>query len=77
MMTMKLEIKKFGNSTGVILPKELMTRLGLKLGDAVFVTELPDRSVKLAAHDPHHEKVMEIAREVFHDYRETLKELAK
>ena len=35
---MKLEIKKIGNSTGLILPKELLARLGLEQGDEVVVT---------------------------------------
>ena len=74
---MKLEIKKIGNSTGVILPKELLVRLGLKQGDEVFVTELPDRSIKLAVYNPSHDEVMQVARDVFHEYRETFKELAK
>ncbi len=39
---MKLEIKKIGNSTGLILPKELLARLGLQQGDEVVVTEAPD-----------------------------------
>ena len=66
---MKLEIKKIGNSTGIILPKELLVRLGLAQGDELFVTELPDRAVKLSVYNPHHEKVMEIGREVFKEYR--------
>ena len=74
---MKLEIKKIGNSTGIILPKELLARLGLAQGDAVHVTELPDRAVKLSVYDPNHEKVMEIGREVMREYRETFKALAK
>ena len=74
---MKLEIKKIGNSTGLILPKELLARLGLKQGDEVFVTELPDRSIKLAVYNPSHDEVMQVARDVFHEYRETFKELAK
>lgn len=74
---MKLEIKKIGNSTGVILPKELLTRLGLSQGDVVYVTELPERSVKLSPYNPHHDQVMEIGRELFREYRETFKALAK
>lgn len=74
---MKLEIKKIGNSTGIIFPKELLLRLGLTQGDTLFVTELPDRSVKLSAFNPHHEQVMEIGRELFREYRETFKALAK
>jgi putative addiction module antidote len=74
---MRLELKKIGNSTGLILPKELLARLGLQQGDEVFVTELPDRSVKLSVYSPHHDRVMEIGREVFREYRETFKALAK
>lgn len=74
---MKLEIKKIGNSTGIILPKELLARLGLQQGDEVFVTELPDRAVKLSVYSEHHQKAVEIGREVMREYRETLKALAK
>lgn len=74
---MKLEIKKIGNSTGLILPKELLARLGLQQGDEVFVTELPDRAVKLSVYNEQHEKVMEIGRDVMREYRETFKALAK
>ena len=34
----KIEIKKIGNSTGLILPKELLVKLQLKQGDMLFVT---------------------------------------
>jgi len=37
---MKLEIKKIGNSDGVILPRELMQRLDLKRGQQLYVVEL-------------------------------------
>ncbi len=39
---MRLQIKKIGNSTGLILPKELLQRLGLEQGDEVIVSEEPD-----------------------------------
>jgi putative addiction module antidote len=74
---MKLEIKKIGNSTGLILPKELLARLRLDKGDWVYVTELSDRSVKIAPYDPAHEEAMEVARDVMKEYRDTFKALAK
>jgi putative addiction module antidote len=74
---MKLELKRIGNSTGLILPKELLVRLGLEQGDSVFVTELPDKALKVTGFDPDHERVMEIGRDVFREYRETFKVLAK
>jgi putative addiction module antidote len=74
---MKLEIRKIGNSTGIILPKDLVARLGLKQGDSVFVSEGPDKTLTIATHDPHHDEVMRIGRELFNEYRETFKALAK
>ena len=40
---MKLEIKKIGNSTGLILPKELLARLNLAQGEWVYVAEAAGR----------------------------------
>lgn len=74
---MKLQLKRIGNSVGLILPKELLARLGLEQGDELFLTELPDRAVKLSAYSPHHDQVMEVGRELFKEYRETYKALAK
>ena len=74
---MKIEIKKIGNSDGLILPKELLARLRLDKGDWVYVTELSDRSIKITPYDPAHEKGMEIAEEIMDEYRDTLAALAK
>jgi putative addiction module antidote len=74
---MKIEIKKIGNSTGVILPKELLARLQLKQGDWLFVTELPEGGMKLVPRDPTFERGMEIARKAMRTYRNALRELAK
>ncbi|HZJ13146.1 MAG TPA: AbrB/MazE/SpoVT family DNA-binding domain-containing protein [Methyloceanibacter sp.] len=74
---MKIEVKKIGNSTGVILPKELLARLQLKQGDFLFVTELAEGGLKLVPHDPAFERGMEIARKAMRTYRNALRELAK
>ena len=58
---MKLEIKKIGNSTGLILPKELLARLKLKEGDKLHLTEEPERGFKLSPYDPKHAEAMRIA----------------
>jgi putative addiction module antidote len=73
---MKLEIKKIGNSTGLILPKELLARLGLEQGDEVVVTEMAD-GFAVKRGDDTFEKGIEIARKAMKTYRNTLKELAK
>jgi len=74
---MKIEVKKIGNSAGVILPKELLARLQLKQGDWLFVTELPDGGFKLAPRDPAFEHAMKIARKAMRKYQNALRELAK
>lgn len=74
---MKLKIKKIGNSTGLILPKELLARLGLSQGDHVLVTEGPDKSLSIAPFVDDDEETMRLAREVMKEYKTTLKALAK
>jgi hypothetical protein len=41
------------------------------------VTELPDRTLKVAPYDPKHDEVMKIAREVMKEYQDTFKALAE
>jgi putative addiction module antidote len=72
-----LRVRKIGNSTGVILPKDLLARLGLKEGDALHVVEGAERSLKLSPYDPKHAKALEIARRSFRAYANTYKALAK
>lgn len=74
---MKIEIKKIGNSTGLILPKELLVRLKLEQGQWLDVTEMPDGGLRLSPHDPTFEKGLEIARKMMKRYRNALAELAK
>ncbi len=73
---MKLEIKKIGNSTGLILPKELLARLGLEQGDEVIVTETPD-GFRVTRDDRDFEEAMKIVDDIMVEYRETLQALAK
>lgn len=73
---MKLELKKIGNSTGLILPKELLARFGLSQGDSVIITEGPD-GLKISRDVQDLERGMEIARKAIKTYRAALTELAK
>ena len=72
-----LQIKKIGNSVGLILPKELLARLKLKEGDKLYVVEQTERGMKLSPYDPKHTKAMEIARRSFRKYADTYKALAE
>jgi putative addiction module antidote len=74
---MKIEIKKIGNSDGLLLPRELMQRLDLKRGQQLHITELPGGGFQALPYDPDFERTMEIADEVMDKYRDTLAALAK
>jgi putative addiction module antidote len=73
----KIEIKKIGNSDGLILPRELMQRLDLKRGQQLHITELAGGGFQALPYDPDFEKTMEIAEEIMDEYRDTLAALAK
>jgi putative addiction module antidote len=72
-----VQLKKIGNSTGVILPKELLARLNLKTGDNFYATLTPDGGIRFTPYDPKFEKAMEVARRGMKAYRNALAELAK
>jgi putative addiction module antidote len=74
---MKLEIKRIGNSTGVILPKEVLARLKLEKGDWLYISETAEGGLRLTPYDPTFEKGMQVARKAMKTYRNALAELAK
>ena len=71
-----LKITQVGKSLGVILPKELLARLKVDKGDALYITDTPD-GVALTAYDPKFEEQLEIGREFMREYRDTFRALAK
>jgi putative addiction module antidote len=74
---MKIEVKRIGNSDGLILPRELMQRLDIKRGHAFSVVELAGGGLQLLPYDPDFEATMEVADEIMDEYRDTLATLAK
>ncbi len=71
-----LKLTQIGNSLGVILPKEVLARLKLQKGDAVFFTDTPN-GVMLTPYDPDLDQQLEIGREFMREYRDTFHQLAK
>lgn len=71
-----LTIRAIGNSSGVVLPKELLELLNVKQGDKLFVTRTPD-GVSLTPYNAAAADQMETLREVMRDRRNLLRELAK
>jgi putative addiction module antidote len=73
----ELKVRKFGNSLGVVLPKEVVNRLQAGDGEPLFLIEAPDGSYRLTAYDPGFEKKMKKADDIISRYRNTLHVLAK
>ncbi len=75
-MTATLKLTAIGNSTGVILPKEILEKLRVAKGDTVFVTETKD-GIELKAYDPIVARQMEVAERVMRKHRNVLRKLAE
>ena len=73
----ELKIRKFGNSLGVVLPKDVINRLRTKDGDLLFLIEAPDGGYQLTPYDPAFEKKLAAAEDIIGRYRNTLHVLAK
>jgi putative addiction module antidote len=71
-----LKLTQIGNSVGVILPKEALSRLKLGKGESVFLTETNDGYV-LTPYDPALEEEIAAGRAFMHEYRDTFHQLAK
>lgn len=74
---LEVKVRKFGNSLGVILPKEVVNRLRTGDGGRLFLIEAPDGDYRLTPYDPDFETKMAKAEDIIDRYRNTLHALAK
>ncbi|MGH6957035.1 MAG: AbrB/MazE/SpoVT family DNA-binding domain-containing protein [Caulobacteraceae bacterium] len=73
----ELKVRKIGNSLGVVLPREVIARLGGKEGTALYMTEAPGGGYRLTPYDPTFEEKMVKAEDIIGRYRNTLHVLSK
>ena len=71
-----LKLVPVGNSTGVVIPKDMLARQNLKPGDQLYAVETSE-GIHLRIADPEFVRQMEVAREVMDRHRAALAELAK
>jgi len=76
-MNKVLKLIKIGNSTGVIVPKEILGRLRVALGDSLFLSEGADGGFRLTATNPDFERQMAAAEEIMKEDRDILRVLAR
>jgi putative addiction module antidote len=74
---LELKVRKIGNSLGVVLPKEAVSRLQVGEEDRLFLIEGPNGAYQLTPYDPAFEKKMRHAGDIIGRYRNTLHTLSK
>lgn len=75
-MTKPSKLIKIGNSVGVILPKDVLARLRVELGDEIFFSETP-HGVTISPADPDFVEAMTAAEAIMREDREILAVLAR
>ena len=73
---MTLKLSAIGNSTGVVLPKEILQRLRVDRGDTLYVIETPT-GIELTPYNPELAAQIEVAERVMREDREVLRKLSE
>lgn len=76
MTTKTLKLTRIGNSTGVILPREVLEKLRVDRGDTLTIIETPG-GIELTPYDPEFAAQMELAERVMREDRDVLRKLAE
>lgn len=71
-----VKIVKVGDAFGVVLPEDLLARLGVAQGDDVYLSET-DGGYRLSRTDPTLERKLALAEQIMREDREVLRVLAR
>jgi putative addiction module antidote len=75
-MATAVKITTIGNSVGIVLPKEILTRLHVEKGDSLYISETPE-GIQLTPYDQDFADEMDAARRVMRKNRDVLRKLAE
>lgn len=75
-MNKPLKLIKVGNSTGVILPKDVLARLRVEQGDELFLSEA-EGGYRITPNNPDFAEAMAKAEEIMKEDRDILHVLAQ
>ena len=75
-MISALKLTAIGNSVGVILPKDILSKLRVDKGDTLYVLETPE-GIELTPYRPDFAAQIDAAEEVMRENRDVLRKLAK
>ncbi len=73
---LKVKVTAIGNSMGIVLPKEALTKLHAEKGDVLYLVDSPE-GLTLTPYQQDLEMQMNAAEKVMKKYRSALHELAK
>lgn len=73
----ELRLRKIGKSLGVILPKEVLTRLSIQEGSRLMLTENPNGTYRLTPLHPSLSSKLMKTEDIIHRYRKTLRDLSR
>ncbi|MBK9082161.1 MAG: AbrB family transcriptional regulator [Rhizobiales bacterium] len=74
---MKIEARRIGNSTGFVIPRDVVVKLGIEQGKTFFLTETADGGLRITPYDPDFAQAMDVLDTVMDEYKDTLRTLAK
>jgi len=72
----KIKLTHIGGSIALILPEEVLARLKLEQGDAVFLTEIRD-GYAITPYDAELDEQLRAGHEIMFQYRDIFLELAE
>jgi putative addiction module antidote len=75
-MATTAKILTIGSSAGIVLTKDILTRLKVQKGDSLFITETPD-GIKLTPYNPSLSDKLDALESVMRDNRDVLRKLAQ
>ena len=75
-MVNTLKLTTLGNSIGVVLPKELLSKLRVDKGDTLYVVETTD-GIELTAYRPDFATQMDAAETIMRKNKDVLRKLAR
>lgn len=75
-MVRQTKLRRAGGSLAATIPKEMLERLQLGEGDAVFVRETPE-GILLTPYDPAFDEAMAVHARGVRKFRNALRELSK
>jgi putative addiction module antidote len=73
---LKVKVTAIGNSMGIVLPKEALTKLKAEKGDVLYLVEGPE-GLTLTPYEQDFDTQMRAAEKVMKKYRNALHALAK